>query len=854
MILTNLLRDAGEETGKDFEREAKRKRPGKVKAGRSASLSRLGKGLRMPGAKKRIRGRKDPLRSIDLMVLKALASGETKIYRPASLTKRNFKKSDASIRYVGDTKAGAYLMTRAPGASFSAWVSRQPGKVRIKPVGTGFHAEAKDENGHWRQFETGNVRRVYAAPDGEIHLADFSGRNPEQGVPVPLHHYAAWKVDGEPRGIDLRAYSKTKGARVVRHLEGKDLHLYLVREGRTEKSLTFERHAAFYIKHDRVHALPAMPYSPDEIAKSQARLVRAGLIDAGSLVVAGTLENSKLTGRGQQRAMAALTKSASVRKRNRSSKGPGSRQASLNLTEWQVLKALANGAPGPIFETKAMALNRSRQSHSDGKIRLVSAEEARRYLSFRNAIAGQVASFKAFRERFTRTRSVGFTEKNGILTGTLNETFKVPYKRRPGEAESAYTKTIQRRSKRSLVMDKVYWWDPDSRDIRTSLNPETARGPVLHPKAVIAYRLQPSNLAIENRTLFEHLRANPRLAVPLEKPADVHRFLRRDHQTPQPTPGELDAYFRFDPDKEGPEAASNAIDVGSDKELSSNLVAGYGMDQDGALVEIRREPLPVHAIQQSLADLRSRQFIRGNGTTLADYKLTELGDALLDRGKDKPKVTNALARERQGLTMVADAVGFIPLDLVEGPLAPRVRESLDADFEAKTIATHTGVRTALLVPRNERHTFKRAELGHEIILAHGIKKVRDELVAKGATNLRFVSERELRRAQTRHYQGQVNPWELLEAVAGANEKDPIKGIPDGVMCFDDRDGQARALAIEADAGGSALANSQGYSEGTLAMKDRWAVDRGMDLVYVVGPESRAQTIQNGARQVFWLGK
>ena len=179
----------------------------------------------------------------------------------------------------------------------------------------------------------------------------------------------------------------------------------------------------------------------------------------------------------------------------------------------------------------------------------------------------------------------------------------------------------------------------------------------------------------------------------------------------------------------------------------------------------------------------------------------------------------------------------------------------NAQFREETLRTNTGEHVTLWIPdpsQKQYPSFKQHELGHELIFAAGIKHLYTELVKKGATEITFIPERELRQTQTRQIQGTLSPC--------LNPNDPTqlqnhhKGIPDGVFVYRDKEGRERATAFEADSGGSPLSNSKGYSEGMLTLKDRWAETRGMEIVYVTDTQSRVTKIAKPNRQVLYLGK
>ncbi len=317
-----------------------------------------------------------------------------------------------------------------------------------------------------------------------------------------------------------------------------------------------------------------------------------------------------------------------------------------------------------------------------------------------------------------------------------------------------------------------------------------------------------------------------------------------------------------------------------------NHVAFY-LDHKGRFQRLETSYYREDQIAASLQSLKLAGLARGVGPDqgLAGYRLTAAGWRFLEkldhklaskraetRGRGNPKhrvkqrprhgklegrERRGLAREKRHLERVARAVGFIP----HAAMDPRYADRILTDwrrarrFYSRERCTHTGKRVRILEPsRSHKADYpatKRRELGHEWILAMGLKRIQDQLADAGATGIRFIPERRLRAQQTHLHQGSMpkNPDPNVSSL-----DHPTKGIPDGVVLYRDAQGEQQALAVEADAGGSPLANSHGYDEPTLALKDAWAQARDMPIVYVVHTQTRAANIAHGHRQVMWLSK
>ncbi|CAM2065722.1 hypothetical protein SCOR_10085 [Sulfidibacter corallicola] len=258
-----------------------------------------------------------------------------------------------------------------------------------------------------------------------------------------------------------------------------------------------------------------------------------------------------------------------------------------------------------------------------------------------------------------------------------------------------------------------------------------------------------------------------------------------------------------------------------------------------------KSPATKTEIETALINLKTRDLIVT--PQLRSLKLTAKGRLLLNRPTDKDR-TIIDKREKQ-LHTVLTAVGFAPELAPMDPHSKEALEQLKGSASLKRIReyTHSGVPVNLWVPKSKEQgnapAYKRRELGHDLILAEGLRQIMLKLEAEGAEVVGFRSERDLRSEQTRINQGTLSP----------NSPDHYNvGLPDGVITYRTAFAEEKSLGIEADAGHSPLSNSRGYLREAIAAKAGWAKSRNMQLVFVVDHPARAANLRRDGRTVHLL--
>ena len=258
----------------------------------------------------------------------------------------------------------------------------------------------------------------------------------------------------------------------------------------------------------------------------------------------------------------------------------------------------------------------------------------------------------------------------------------------------------------------------------------------------------------------------------------------------------------------------------------------------------KNSPATKKEIETALNNLKSRDLIAT--PQLRGLELTAKGRLLLKRPNDQDRAI--IDKREKQLRTVVTAVGFVP---EMTPLDPHSKEALDqlkgnASLKRIREYTHSGMPVHLWIPKSKAQNapvYKRRELGHDLILAEGLRQIMLKLEAEGARVVGYRSERELRSEQTRILQGSISPQSPDHFVVG---------LPDGVITYRTAFEEEKALAIEADAGHSPLSNSRGYSKEAIAAKMEWAKSRSMELVFVVDHPARAANLRRDGREVFML--